>query len=75
MTIFLGTSKNITFAVLEVQDSKDRFMGFEFEINDLRFFYAANQWLWAGLRAGRFPCDVNGNPFPKEELLRVERAP
>jgi hypothetical protein len=35
------------------------------------YFMAADKY-WAGLRAGAFPNQSTGKPFPREEIARLE---
>lgn len=41
----------------------------------INVIYAGNQWLWPGLRGGKFPCDADGRPFNRTMLHNVTRSP
>lgn len=64
-TLLSERMRTIRIEVRQVMDRRGRFMGYEVEIDGNTLFYSGNQRLWDGIRAGSFPCDSDGKPFPR----------
>lgn len=65
----------VTIRVSVVEDKHGAFMGYEMrafhegnEDGAEVGFYAGNQWLWPGFRAGPFPCNKDGQPFARRAV-------